>query len=168
MTLIRPLPLHLGGTSGEQVSHVCVGCKVEEALCKSPPFSSKSLPLPSFLSRTPIDEAVLLSLREWRASVLVHLHFLLLVPQTRRRLFKLAKRAAYFFPPCPVPRRRRRISLGLDPVLRSVAPASIAPPSFMSKPSGWRSSDDTSTKAADDADDSDHDHVHDNNRVAPV
>jgi hypothetical protein len=38
----------------------------------------------------------------------------------------------------------------------------------MSKPSGWRSSDDTSTKAADDADDSDHDHVHDNNRLAPV
>ena len=38
----------------------------------------------------------------------------------------------------------------------------------MSKPSGWRSSDDTSTKAADDADDADHDHVYDNNRLAPV
>jgi hypothetical protein len=38
----------------------------------------------------------------------------------------------------------------------------------MSTPSGWWSSDDTSTKAAGDADDSDHDHVHDNNRLAPV
>ena len=54
MTLIRPLPLHLGGTSGEQVSHVCVGCKVEEALCKSPTTILIEIPSPSLF---PIQDA---------------------------------------------------------------------------------------------------------------
>ena len=48
---------------------MCIGCKVvESCLCKSPPFSSKFLPLPSFLSRMPIDEVVLLSLADHEAT----------------------------------------------------------------------------------------------------
>jgi hypothetical protein len=47
------------------VSDICVGCKIVVSyLCKSPPFSSNSFPLPSFLSRSPVDEDSVAFLRQ--------------------------------------------------------------------------------------------------------